>query len=198
MMIKIIGILNILLLVACLNTAYSQQYSFSTFAFKIWNGDSVVTTLHDVRGFNHYLGTKIKKDSLSEFEVNAIYLSEDVNFQHLAQHRKGVWILFSENVKRWRPLRFFCIQKTEVDGQVKVMRIFLNYNYNSCEMPCIFGQSEFKTCDIPFIEGNFMLLDCVNIDDWKKTCKNIITIHGDIFSYILKNNLILWDIKMIK
>jgi hypothetical protein len=191
---------SIILLLILFNSYFilAQQYSFSIFAFKILDGDNVVTKICNVVGFENKLVTPRDMDSLSQFQILSIYDGDDVRYHRLARHKEGIWLLYAENVKKWRPIRFFRIEKKMTDGKTKAMNIFLNYNYHSCEMPCVFGQSEFKVSEIQFREGNYMFLDILKVVDWKVGSNKLVGFKEEIPDFIKENKIVFWDDKMKK
>ncbi|MFN8255166.1 MAG: hypothetical protein U0W24_05720 [Bacteroidales bacterium] len=182
-----------ILLIFCNLDVLSQQYSFSTFAFKLYDNHNIILSFGKIDGFNHYFGTKVKIDTASQFEIFAPLLSDDLNYQHLAPHKPGIWILFAENFKKWRPLRLLGIRKIMPDGKIEEMILLLNYDYQSCEMPCTFGQSEFKTSELVFRKGTFILTGITEMKDWNKNSDKIIEVNCDILKFLTKYRIILWD-----
>jgi len=176
----------------------SQQYSFSVFAFKIIDKENVVTKINDVIGFDNRLVQTRDLDSLSPFSIVAIYPGEDVRYHRLARHKDEILLLYAENVKKWRPIRFFRIEKKMPNGKIETMNIILNYNYHSCEMPCAFGKSEFKVSEILFSEGNFMFLDLLQLKDWETRSNNLTSFKDEIPQFIKENKIVFWDDKMKK
>jgi hypothetical protein len=90
------------------------------------------------------------------------------------------------------------IRKTRPDGKTEEMILLLNYDYQSCEMPCVFGQSEFKTSEIIFREGTYILTGLTEIKDWKNNSDKIIFVNCDILKFLTRNKIILWDSEKIK
>jgi len=173
----------------------SQQYSFSVFAFRIYDGGQVVQKLSDIQGFENQLVKNLDLDSVSPFSIKAIYSDENIQYHRFNKHKPGIWILYAENVRKFRPIRYFCIEKKLADGRIKEMKIFLNYDYHSCKMPCSFGHSEFNVSDILFSEGNFELLGRLSLSDWKNDSGKIVSFKTEIPDFIRENKIDFWDNK---
>jgi hypothetical protein len=186
----------ILITILALNIeAMSQQYSFSVFTFRIYDANQIVQKFNNVVGFENQLIGATDLDSTSDFCIKAIYADENLQYHRINKHKPGIWILYSENVRKYRPIRFLSIEKKTLDGKKLVMNIFLNYNYHSCKMPCAFGKSEFNVCDILFTEGNFEFLSLLSLDDWQHRSKKIIKFKPEIPDFIKENNIDFWDNK---
>ena len=175
---------------------YSQQYSFSILAFSLYDNDKLVSKWADVEGFENHLDKKSDMDSLALFTIKAIYSGDDLPFHRFAKHKQGIWLLYAENDRKFRPIRYFCIEKQMHDGSLQHMNIFLNYDYHSCKMPCAFGKSEFHVSQIEFHEGNYMFLSHLELKDWSKNRKNLIKIEDEIPVYIKENEIRFWDTKL--
>jgi hypothetical protein len=175
---------------------YSQQYSFSVLAFSVYDNCKIVTKWADVEGFENHLDKKNDMDSLSLFTIKAIYSGVDLPYHRFTKHKPGIWLLYAENVRKFRPIRYFCIEKRLPDSSLQHMNIFLNYDYHSCKMPCAFGKSEFLVSQIEFHKGNYMFLSHLKLKDWSENCKNLIKIDDDIPVYIKENEIKFWDTKL--
>lgn len=189
-----VSLLSFIIIITSSSKLNSQQYSFSILAFSIYNEGKLVKSIREVKGFENHL-KPVDMDSLSCFSVKAVYYNEDIQYHRIAKHKEGIWLLYAENVRKHRPIRFFSIEK-KIGTETKVMHLFLNYDYHSCKMPCLFGKSDFLVSEIPFREGSYLLFDRLNLMDWETNNNKILKIEGDIFYYIVKNRIELWDIKM--
>lgn len=180
------------------SVCFSQQYSFSVFAFSIFDKEKTIEKLNHVFDYQLHNSVKYHTQSSAAFIVRSLFSNEGIDYHHFAVHQPGIWLLYAENVKKHRPLRYFSIEKKMKDGKIDVMRIVLNYDYHSCEMPCTFGVTTFRVCQIPFKPGTFMLMDIMKLSDWEKKEAKFIEISGDISEFMEKNEIRFWDIKMKK
>jgi len=192
-------LLGLIVLLNCLALSYSQKYSSTSIVFYLYGDNKLVETVHSTPGLVPLFGHNNGIDPKSKFKICTMYTDEDAQYLEARKFNlPGAWSISSLNVRRYRPIRFFKIEKKISEDEVEVMCVFLNYDYNSCnKMPCV-DINSYDIVDIKFSSGNFMLLDKPNLADWENGSEAIVKIEGAIINYLLKNQIKVWDSNRFK
>lgn len=185
---------SLILLLNCWILSCSQKYSSTSIVFYLYDGDKLVETVNSTPGLTPQFGHNKGIDTNSKFKICAMYNDEDAQYQKARKFNlPGAWSISSLNVRRYRPIRFFKIEKEISENEVEIMRIFLNYDYNSCnKMPCVDIKS-YDIVDIIFRRGNFILFAKPKMDKWINGSSDIVKCEEDIINYLLKNQIKIWD-----